>query len=112
MKPKHKILDNTPQSGKRSFSLTCAHDIGRCRSNYHTITSTAAPLVVLEVFEDIKGVIRIRKLKDIQYNGQMKKDKRTNNDLQINLKFLLLSVYLFKEHHKNRFNLSIHTPIT
>jgi len=29
-----------------------------------------------------KGVIRIRKLKDRQYNGQKKKDKRTNNDLQ------------------------------
>jgi hypothetical protein len=36
-----------------------------------------------EVFEDIKGVIRIRKSKkDRQHNGQTKKDKRTNNDLQ------------------------------
>jgi hypothetical protein len=33
-------------------------------------------------FEDIKGVIRIRKLKDRQHNDQKKKDKRTNNDLQ------------------------------
>ena len=33
-------------------------------------------------FEDIKGVIRIRKLKDRQHNDQMKKDKRTNNDLE------------------------------
>ena len=33
--------------------------------------------------EDIKGVIRIRKSKkDRQHNGQKKKDKRTNNDLQ------------------------------
>jgi hypothetical protein len=33
--------------------------------------------------EDIKGVIRIRKSKkDKQHNGQKKKDKRTNNDLQ------------------------------
>ena len=55
-----------PPRGKRSFSLTCAHGIGRCRSHYHTITSTAAPLVVLEEFEDIKGVIGIRKSKDIQ----------------------------------------------
>ena len=29
-----------------------------------------------------KGVIRFRKSKDRQYNGQKKKDKRTNNDLQ------------------------------
>ena len=35
-----------------------------------------------EEFEDIKGVIRIRKSKDRQNNGQRKKDKRTNNDLQ------------------------------
>ena len=36
-----------------------------------------------EEFEDTKGVIRIRKLmKDGQHNGQKKKDKRTNNDLQ------------------------------
>ena len=36
-----------------------------------------------EEFEDTKGVIRIRKLqKDRQHNGQKKKDKGTNNDLQ------------------------------
>jgi len=36
-----------------------------------------------EEFEDTKGVIRIRKSKkDKQHNGQKKKDKRTNNDLQ------------------------------
>ena len=36
-----------------------------------------------EEFEDIKGVNRIRKLKkDRQHNGQKKKDKKTNNDLQ------------------------------
>jgi len=35
------------------------------------------------VFEDIKGVIRIRKMKKYrQHNGQKKKDKTTNNDLQ------------------------------
>jgi len=39
--------------------------------------------MVLEEFEDIKGVIRIRKSKkDRQHNDQKKKDKRTNNDLQ------------------------------
>jgi len=35
-----------------------------------------------EKFEDSKGVIRSRKLKDRQHNGQNKRDKRTNNDLQ------------------------------
>jgi hypothetical protein len=36
-----------------------------------------------EEFEDIKGVIRIRKSKkNRQYNAQKKKYKRTNNDLQ------------------------------
>ena len=29
-----------------------------------------------------EGVIRIRKSKDRQHNGQAKKDKGTNNDLQ------------------------------
>ena len=36
-----------------------------------------------EEFEDTEWVIRIRKSKkDKQHNGQKKKDKRTNNDLQ------------------------------
>jgi tRNA A-37 threonylcarbamoyl transferase component Bud32 len=43
-----------------------------------------------EEFADTKGVIRIRKSKKYrQHNGQKKKCKRTNNDLQnihINLK--------------------------
>jgi hypothetical protein len=33
-------------------------------------------------FEDTKGIIRIHKSKDRQHNGQRKKYKRTNNDLQ------------------------------
>ena len=33
-------------------------------------------------FENTKGLIRIPKSKDRQHNGQIKKDKRTNNDLQ------------------------------
>jgi hypothetical protein len=38
----------------------------------------------LEEFEDTKGAIRIRILKkNRQHNGQKKKYKRTNNDLQI-----------------------------
>jgi hypothetical protein len=36
----------------------------------------------LEEFEDTKGVIRIRKWKNRQHNDQMKKNKRTNKDLQ------------------------------
>ena len=36
-----------------------------------------------EEFEGTKGVIRIRiSKKNRQHNGQKKKDKRTNNDLQ------------------------------
>jgi hypothetical protein len=34
------------------------------------------------MFEDTKGVIRSRKSKDKQNNGQAKEDKRTNNVLQ------------------------------
>ena len=33
-------------------------------------------------FEYTKGVIKSRKSKDRQYNGQQKKDKETNTDLQ------------------------------
>ena len=40
-------------------------------------------LVIQEEFEDTKGVIRIRKSKkNRQHNGQKKRDKWTNNDLQ------------------------------
>jgi hypothetical protein len=36
-----------------------------------------------EEFEDTKGVVRIHQSKkDRQHNGQKKKNKRTNNDLQ------------------------------
>jgi hypothetical protein len=39
--------------------------------------------IVKAEFEDIEGVIRIRKSKkNRQHNCQKKKDKRTNNDLQ------------------------------
>ena len=34
-----------------------------------------------EDFEGAKEVIRIRKSKERQHNGQMKKDKGTNNDI-------------------------------
>jgi hypothetical protein len=40
-------------------------------------------VLVYEDFEDTKGVIRIRKCKkNRHHNGQNKKDKWTNNDLQ------------------------------
>jgi len=35
-----------------------------------------------EEFEDTKGVIRICNSKERQHNGQKKKSKMTNNDLQ------------------------------
>jgi hypothetical protein len=35
-----------------------------------------------EALKDTKGVIRICKLKKNRHNGQKKKYKRTNNDLQ------------------------------
>jgi len=37
--------------------------------------------IIEEMFEEIKGVIRIHKSKkDRQHNDQKKKDNRTNND--------------------------------
>ncbi len=40
-------------------------------------------LLILEEFEDTKGVIRIHKLNtERQHFSQKKKDKRTKNDLQ------------------------------
>jgi hypothetical protein len=38
-------------------------------------------IFVIEEFEDTKGVIRIRKSKDRQHNGEKKKDERTNNTM-------------------------------
>jgi hypothetical protein len=38
--------------------------------------------IIQEKFEYTKGVIKSRKSKDRQYNGQQKKDKETNTDLQ------------------------------
>jgi len=39
-------------------------------------------LLTQEEFEDTEVVIRIRKSKNRQHNGQKKKHKRTNNNLQ------------------------------
>ena len=47
-----------------------------------TITVFLYRSICIEKFGDTKGIIRICKLtKDRQHNGQMKKEKRTNNDL-------------------------------
>jgi hypothetical protein len=46
------------------------------------LLDTSMELIFKNSFEDTKGVIRIRKSKDRQHNGQKKKDKRTNKDLQ------------------------------
>jgi hypothetical protein len=44
----------------------------------------AVPDLGQEEFEDTKGAIRVRiSKKNRQHNGQKKKYKRTNNDLQI-----------------------------
>ena len=51
-------------------------------SLYINVYRSAMLLSYLEEFEDNKGVIIIRKSKDRQHNGQQKKYKRTNNDLQ------------------------------
>ena len=61
-----------------------------------------------EELEDTKGVIRIRiSKKNRQHNGQMKKDKRTSNDLQnINIKLKIdvtnteVILYGFRSYHK------------
>jgi hypothetical protein len=48
----------------------------------YTTTSTCERIYIDE-FEDTKGAIRIRSSKkNTQHNGQIKKYKRTNNDLQ------------------------------
>ena len=59
----------------------------------------------IEVFEDTKEVIRIRKSKkNRQHNGQKKKYKKTNNDLQntthktkdgVTRTLLILSLHIF-----------------
>jgi hypothetical protein len=60
--------------------VICTDYIGSCKSNYHTITATTAPL---------------------QYNGQNKKDKWTNSDLQRTT-----------QKTKDRFHCSGRPPIT
>jgi len=47
-----------------------------------SIENTNTSNMFEEEIEDSKGVIRIRISKNRQHNGQKKKYKRTNNDLQ------------------------------
>ena len=57
--------------------------------------------MTLSKFEDTKGVIRSQKSKkDRQHNGQKKKDKRTNKDLQQHY----TETYYFVEKKINRIN--------
>jgi len=44
--------------------------------------ATVRSSLLQDEFEDTKRVIRIHKSKDRQHNGQKKKDKGINNDLQ------------------------------
>jgi hypothetical protein len=54
----------------------------RKRRKELTKTYKTLEKIYRDQFKDSKGIIKIRKSKDRQYNGQKKKDKRTNNDLQ------------------------------
>ena len=68
-----------------------------------TEKSTYLCLIGYEEFEDTKGAIRIRiSKKNTQHNGQKKKYKRTNNDLQnIHIKLKIKQQSLT---HCNRYN--------
>ena len=58
-------------------------NVDNVRLSMFPILSTQVTRVAYKEFEDTKGVIRIRKSKkNRQHNGQKKKYKRTNNDLQ------------------------------
>ena len=54
-----------------------------CQSStyFFGIISLDPYFLILEQFDDIKGVIRSSKWKDIQCNDQRKTDERRNNDI-------------------------------
>jgi hypothetical protein len=55
----------------------------RKRRKELTKTYKTLEKIYRDQFKDSKGIIKIRKSKDrLCINGQKKKDKRTNNDLQ------------------------------
>ena len=58
------------------------HTSNKKRSKNNTKNKNKITIIYREEFEDATGIIRIRKSKDRQHNGQKKKYKRTNNDLQ------------------------------
>ena len=58
-------------------------------------------------FEDNKRVMRNRKFKKRQYNGQQKKDKKLNNDLQNTVKKLNIIVVLMMKAKKKPDQLSV-----
>ena len=49
--------------------------IGSCKSNYH-MTTTTSPLMLKEMFEDTKVVIKSCISKEMQYNGRRKRTTR------------------------------------
>jgi len=60
----------------------CSLSVWTAKARYLGISNNPRHrILVQEEFEDTKGVIRIRKSKDKQHNGQKKKYKRTNNNL-------------------------------
>ena len=79
---KAKIKHNTIQKPhkKRHMDTIKTRSASRCSQTKDNQKSLKIP----------KGVIRIRKSKDSQHNGQKTKDNRTNNDLQnINIKLMI-----------------------
>jgi hypothetical protein len=68
--------------GSKVPAVTIA--VFKYRNNIDKIVVKAVTRFFLEeAFEDTKGLIRSHESnRDRQYNGQMKKDKRTNYDLQ------------------------------
>jgi hypothetical protein len=65
-------LPTIPELPYPSFELTCKQDI----------ITAVNHLYFNSVWKDTNGLIRIRKLKNRQHNGQTKKDNKTKNDLQ------------------------------
>ena len=69
------ICCDTNKQNSRSIKIVFLH--------HHNYRREIKTLLFGEEFEDTKGVIRIRKSKkNRQRNGQQKKYKRINNDLQ------------------------------
>jgi hypothetical protein len=66
----------------RKKTTPMKHTSNKKRSKNNTKNKNKITIIYREEFEDATGIIRIRKSKDRQHNGQKKKYKRTNNDLQ------------------------------